>query len=385
MEHPSCTQPSGQLLPAQEGEFSPLRLGALSIWPPIVLAPMAGVTSYPFRALCRRFGAGLCICEMTAARPLAQASLKKVKLARFGPDEAPRSLQIYGTEPYYVGEAVRKLVAENAVDHIDINFGCSVRKVTRKGGGAAIPLKPSLLTAIIRAAVRNAEAVPVTIKIRIGLDDAHPTFLNSGQIAEQEGCAAVCLHARTAEQLYSGQARWEAIGELKQKVRGIPVVGNGDIWEARDALQMMRETGCDAAAVGRGSLGRPWLFRELVELFSGQQPSPAPNFGEIVDLMLEHARLLCDWLGEAPAMRAFRPHTCWYTKGFQHGAPLRDKLMRVSTMHELEQAVTNVDRAQPFPLHALRTRRGKATGQQRVSLPQGYLDNLDDVTVHGGK
>jgi nifR3 family TIM-barrel protein len=363
-----------QALPALQDEFVPLRIGPLSIWPPAVLAPMAGVTNYPFRALCRRFGAGLCIGEMVAARPLAEARAKTIKLASFGVDETPRSLQLYGVDPYHVGEAVKKLVGENAVDHLDLNFGCSVPKVTRKGGGAAIPLKPKLLASIIRAAVSNAKTIPVTIKFRIGLDDAHITFLQSGQIAEQEGCAAVCLHARTAAQFYSGRARWQAIGELKQAVARIPVLGNGDIWEAQDALRMMRETGCDGVLVARGALGRPWLFRDIFDLFSGKPLQPPPNFGDVIDLMLEHARLLCAWLGEAPAMRAFRQHTCWYTKGFPNSASLRDQLMRVSTLDELQQTVAPIDRAQPYPDAALGARRGKSSGIQRVSLPEGYLD-----------
>jgi len=365
--------------PARPNEFSPLPLGDLSIWPPVVLAPMAGVTNYPFRALCRRFGAGLYVSEMITARPLVEGRDKTLRLADFGPNESPRSLQLYGIDPYYVGEAVKRLVGEGKVDHIDMNFGCPVRKVTRKGGGAAIPVKPNLLRNIVRAAVENAERVPVTIKFRLGIHDRLLTFKTAGKIAEEEGCRAVGLHARTAAQLYDGLARWEAIAELKASVK-IPVLGNGDIWEGEDALRMMRTTGCDAVIVGRGCLGRPWLFRDLSDLFDGREPENPPRLGTVIDVMLEHARLYASWVGERPAMRAFRRHTTWYTKGFRGSAELRDRMMRIATLPDLENALENVDRSQPFPPSAMRVPRGKSSGTQDVSLPEGYLDNLADAT-----
>src|SRR5499426_2589545 len=211
---------------ALDGEFAPLRIGPMTLWPPVVLAPMAGVTNYPFRSVCKKFGAGLYVSEMINARPLVDGREKTLKLADFGPDESPRSLQLYGTDPYYVAEAVKRLVGEGRIDHLDMNFGCPVPKVTRKGGGAAIPLKPNLLRDIVRAAVSNAGAVPVTIKFRIGVNDALTTYLTAGRVAEDEGCKAVGLHARTAAQLYHGQADWSAITRLKETVR-IPVLGNG--------------------------------------------------------------------------------------------------------------------------------------------------------------
>ncbi len=363
---------------AQPGEFRVLTIGPLEVWPPVVLAPMAGVTNHPFRTLARRFGAGLYVSEMVTARPLAEGREKSRRLAEFGPEEATRSLQLYGVDPYYVGAAVKWLVGEAGVDHIDMNFGCPVPKVTRKGGGAAIPLKPRLLCNIVRAAVANAGAVPVTIKFRKGVDDAHLTFLESGRIAEGEGCAAVGLHARTAEQLYDGQADWSAIAELKRAVRTIPVLGNGDIWEAHDALRMMRATGCDGVIVGRGCLGRPWLFRDLADVFDGREPRDPPSLGEVADIMCTHARLLAAWLGEAPAMRMFRKHSTWYTKGFRGSAELRARLVQVTTLAQLEAVLRSADPSAPFPPHAMRVPRGKAAGRQRVQLPHGYLDALDD-------
>jgi nifR3 family TIM-barrel protein len=363
---------------AREGEFPPLKLGSLRVWPPVVLAPMAGVTNYPFRTLARRFGAGLYVSEMITARPLAEGREKTRKLASFGPGETTRSLQLYGVDPHFVGEATKWLVGEGHVDHIDMNFGCPVPKVTRKGGGAAIPLKPKLLRNIVAAAVKNAGSVPVTIKFRKGVDDSHLTFLESGRVAEGEGCAAVGLHARTAAQLYDGQADWSAIRELKNAVRTIPVLGNGDVWEAHDALRMMRDTGCDGVIVGRGCLGRPWLFRDLADVFAGRDPQNPPNFGEVTDIMLTHARLLVEWIGEVQAMRMFRKHSTWYTKGFRGSAELRHKLVHVNTLSELEATLALADRDAPFPATAMRVPRGKTSGRQRVQLPEGYLEQLDD-------
>ncbi len=367
--------------PARDGEFAPVQIGPLSVWPPVVLAPMAGVTNWPFRAICREFGAGLYVSEMVTARPLVEGRAKTLMLAEFGENESPRSLQLYGVDPYYVGEAVKWLVGEGHVDHIDMNFGCPVPKVTRKGGGSAIPAKPRLLANIVRSAVQNAGEIPVTIKFRMGIDDRLLTYRDAGRIAEEEGCKAVALHARTAAQLYDGHADWDAIGDLKQYVSSIPVLGNGDIWEAHDALRMMRNTKCDGVVIGRGCLGRPWLFRDLGDVFDGREPRNPPRFGEIAEVALRHARFLSEWAGEASAMRMFRRHSSWYTKGFRGSAKLRSRLMRVTTLEELEQILGTVDPAEPFPPEAMRVPRGKTAGRQRVSLPEGFLANrLTDDT-----
>jgi nifR3 family TIM-barrel protein len=371
--------------PARAGEFPPVSIGPLAVWPPVVLAPMAGVTNPPFRTLCRRYGAGLYVSEMITARALCEGNRKTALLASFGAEETTRSLQLYGVDPRYLGEAVRILVGEERVDHIDMNFGCPVRKVTSKGGGAAIPARPRLLRDLVRAAVANAGAVPVTIKFRIGIDDDLTTFLDAGRIGAEEGCAAVALHARTAAQLYDGQADWSAIARLKDAVRTIPVLGNGDIWEAEDALRMMRETGCDGVVVGRGCLGRPWLFRDLADVFAGREPENPPDFGGVTDVMLEHARLLSAWQGERDAMRAFRKHSAWYTKGFAGGGALRERLMRVETLEQLAAILAEVDRRQPFPPDAMRVGRGKRGGRQKVALPEGFLDHLDDATPPGAE
>jgi nifR3 family TIM-barrel protein len=368
---------------ARKDEFSPLGIGPLRVWPPVVLAPMAGVTNYPFRAIARRFGAGLYVSEMITARPLVLGHAKTLRLSDFGPGESPRSLQLYGVDPDTVGQAVERLVGEGRVDHIDMNFGCPVPKVTRKGGGAAIPVRRGLLRAIVRAAVKHAGPVPVTLKFRIGVDQDLSTHVDAGRIAEEEGCAAVALHARTAADLYAGAARWEEIARLKEAVRRIPVLGNGDIWEARDALRMMRTTGCDGVVVGRGCLGRPWLFRDLADVFEGREPRTPPRFGEIAGIMREHAERLCAWFGEAPAMRSFRRHAAWYTKGFPGGAAVRERLGSLSTLEDLDRLLALIPPELPFPASAHRLPRGKSTGRQRVVLPAGWLEDRDREQAPG--
>ncbi len=364
-------------------EFAALRIGPLEVWPPVVLAPMAGVTNAPFRTLCRRFGGGLYVSEMITARALVEGHAKTLKLAGFAPDEDTRSLQLYGVDPHYTGEAVRWLVGEGLVDHIDMNFGCPVRKVTRRGGGAALPARPRLLRDIVRAAVRAAGEVPVTIKFRTGVDDDLPTYRDTGTIAEDEGCAAIAMHARSAAQLYAGEARWETIADLKQRVRSIPVLGNGDIWEAHDALRMLRSTGCDGVVIGRGCLGRPWLFRDCDDALSGREPGDPPDLGTVADVMLEHARLLCEWWDEPFAMRGFRKHATWYTKGFPASKDLRTRLVQVETLAELRGVLEEAPRELPFPPGAVRVPRGKRGGRQQVVLPEGWLDDPDDATPPG--
>ena len=369
---------------AQPGEFEPVRIGNMQVWPPVVLAPMAGVTNYPFRTVCREFGAGLYVSEMINARPLVDGGGKTLRLADFGPEESPRSLQLYGTDPYYIAEAVKRLVGEGRIDHLDMNFGCPVPKVTRRGGGAAIPLKPNLLRGIIRAAVTNARSIPVTIKFRTGVNENLMTYLTAGRVGEDEGCAAVGLHARTAAQLYHGYADWDAIAKLKQSVK-IPVLGNGDIWEAEDALRMMRQTGCDGVIVGRGCLGRPWLFRDLADVFSGRTPSNPPGFGEVLDVMFRHATMMSEWFGERLGIVSFRRHASWYSKGFRMTSELRAGLVRVESLEDLKRLFAAAERDQPFPPSAMRVIRGKTSGmQKKVSLPLGYLDDLEDATPPDG-
>ncbi|MEA3216628.1 MAG: hypothetical protein QOJ19_2784 [Acidimicrobiia bacterium] len=365
--------------------FSPLPLGPHRVWPPVVLAPMAGVTNPPFRAVCRSFGGGVFVGEMVSARALVWNDDKTWrKYVDFAPDEGIRSLQLYGVDPRDVGEAVSRLVGEGRVDHLDLNFGCPVAKVTRRGGGAALPLKTRLLAAVVRSAVEHAGAVPVTMKFRIGVDDDLVTFRDAGRIGEDEGCAAVALHARTAAQLYDGEADWSAIAELKQLVRTIPVLGNGDIFEARDALDMMRRTGCDGVVIGRGCLGRPWLFRDLEAVFDGQPAPPAPPFGAVRDIATTHARMAVAWSGERRAIRDFRKHVSWYAKGYRLGPGARRQLAGIETLADLQRLLAGLDPDATVEPESLRCSRAKRSGRQRVALPAGFLDDLDDLTPPAG-
>ena len=378
MTDPSASPPEP---PAAAGEFAPVLIGDLKVWPPVVLAPMAGVTNAPFRTLCRSYGAGLYVNQMITARAIVEENPKTLKLASFAPGEWPRSIQLYGTDATSIGEATRRLVDNQGVEHIDINFGCPMKKVTRHGGGAALPWKRSLCRSIVRAAVSAAGDVPVTLKFRIGIDDSTTTFFDTARIAQEEGCRAVALHARTASQLYSGAADWERIAELKSVVTEIPVFGNGDIWEAGDALKMMRTTGADGVVIGRGCLGRPWIFEDLARVFDGQPLPERPRLGKVVDGMVDHAELLCDWLGEHSGIRDFRKHTGWYLKGFAIGNEVRRKLNKVASLDELRSLLGGLDRTLPFPRGGMRMVRGHHGSARNVHLPQGWLDDRDDEVV----
>lgn len=358
-----------------------LTIGPFTLDPPVVLAPMAGVTNAPFRRLCRTYGAGLYVNEMLAARALVENGPRTRRMATFDPDETPRSAQVFGVDPHYVGLAVRRLVDEFGVEHVDLNFGCPARKVTRRGGGAALPAHEVLFASIVAAAVQAAGRVPVTVKLRLGIDARHHTSIRAGRIAADEGVAAVTLHARTAEQSYSGRADWSAIAALKAAVPRVPVLGNGDIWEAADALAMVAETGCDGVVVGRGCLGRPWLFRDLADAFAHRPVEPAPTLGFVADAMLVHARLLAVAFGEPHGLRDFRKHTGWYLTGYPVGGPRRRAFSGVSTISELEALLCTLDRDAMLPPGGTRIPRGHTGGPRPVELPTGWLDATQDPTA----
>jgi nifR3 family TIM-barrel protein len=355
-----------------------LRIGAIELATPVVLAPMAGVTNRAFRRLCRRHGAALLVSEMVNARGFVEDSARSDELTAFDADETTRSLQLYGTDPTVIGEAVARL-AHRGVDHIDLNFGCPVRKVTRHGGGAAVAARPRLVGAIVAAARHRGQGIPITVKMRTGLDDDHLTFVDAGRAAADAGAAAVTLHARTAAQLYSGPARWSAIGELVAALPGTPVLGNGDIWSANDALSMQRATGCAGVVIGRGCLGNPWLFRDLTAAFAGCRLAAPPTLGEVADTMREHAHLLCGHLGETRGMLSMRKHVAWYLIGYTVGGWKRRALMQCATLAEFEARVDELDRDQPLPMENRGIPRGTRKGPQPVTVPYGWLDPYADA------
>jgi nifR3 family TIM-barrel protein len=356
-----------------------LRLGPYEVDPPVVLAPMAGITNVAFRELCREQGAGLDVCEMITTRALVERNPKTMSMIKFGATERPRSLQLYGVDPATIRKAVEMIAAEDLADHIDMNFGCSVPKVTRRGGGSALPWKRKLFRDIVTAAVSAATpaGIPVTVKMRIGIDDDHRTMLDAARTAQDAGVAWVALHARTAAQRYSGEADWSAIAELKRAL-DIPVLGNGDIWEAEDALRMMSETGCDGVVIGRGCLGRPWLFADLAAAFAGRTERALPTQGEVATLMHRHATLLVEWWGrEREGVTDFRKHVAWYLKGFPAGGELRAALATSSTLSELAALLSQLDPSVPFPREILGQPRGRTGTPGKVFLPDGWLNDRD--------
>ena len=394
--------------------IEPLRLAApggnpVEVSTPVVLAPMAGITNVAYRQLCREQGAGLYVyssrhaplvetpspqtrpaaspagqpglyvCEMITSRGIVERIPKTFDMLRFDPGETVRSVQLYGVDPQVMAKAASILCEEFGVNHIDLNFGCPVPKVTRKGGGGALPWKRDRLADILRATVRAAEpyGVPVTIKTRLGIDDGHLTYLDAGRIAQDAGCAAIALHARTVKQAYAGQAAWETIAKLVEAV-DIPVLGNGDIWEASDALEMVRSTGCAGVVIGRGCLGRPWLFRDLADAFAGRDTRTLPSLGEVAAMVRRHAELLAGLYGERHGLTDLRKHMAWYFKGFGVGGDLRRGLAMVSGLAELDDLLDRLDPAQPFPVSELASPRGRqGTPRDKVILPYGWLESTE--------
>jgi nifR3 family TIM-barrel protein len=362
----------------------PLQLGERSIWPPVVLAPMAGVTNQPFRTLCREFASGLVyVNEMVMAAALVYKNPKTEAMIAFGPDESFRSLQLYGSDPKIMTDAITQLGRRNAVDHIDLNFGCPAPKVTRRGGGAAVPLKKNLLREIVNAAVETASSfgIPVTCKFRMGLNDELLTHIHTGLICQEAGVAAIALHARTAEQHYAPYARWEAIAELKNAVTDIPVLGNGDIWEASDAREMMNQTGCDGVVIGRGCLGKPWLFRDMVAMFNGEEIPTTPKLGWVLEVMLRHAVALEAHFPPGRGIREFRKHAGWYLTGYPVGGELRRQFGEISSIDQLRQLIEQCDPDASIVEGGERFVRGHHNGPVNIVLPHGFLDSLEDLVA----
>lgn len=377
-----------------------LRIGSLELSSPVVLAPMAGVTNAAFRVLCReqelaRVGAvsGLYVCEMVTARAFAEEHPATLDMMRFAPTETPRSVQLYTVDPEWTYRAARLIVDRDMADHIDMNFGCPVPKVTRRGGGSALPYKRRLYLDIVRAAVRATAGtnIPVTVKFRVGIDDDHITYLDAGRIAEDEGAAAVALHGRTAAERYAGHAHWDTIATLKEHVTSIPVLGNGDIFAATDAAAMMEQTGCDGVVVGRGCLGRPWLFAQIHQALAGDPISAPPTLGEVTAIMVRHAQLLAEFHGELKGCRDLRKHIAWYLHGYPAGRELRQQLSRVSTVEEITELLAPFADSPAMPENPDAPRGRQGSVAAKVTLPDGWLDDpeqegvvVDDHDLHSG-
>ncbi|WP_291044583.1 tRNA dihydrouridine synthase DusB [Herbiconiux sp.] len=365
-----------------------LSIGPIRLDVPVVLAPMAGITNTAFRRLCREFGAGLYVSEMITSRALVERNEATMRLITHHPSETPRSIQLYGVDPATMAEAARILVAEDRTDHIDMNFGCPVPKVTRKGGGAALPWKTGLFREIVERVVDAAGDIPVTVKMRKGIDSDHLTYLEAAKAAEGAGVAAIALHARTAADFYSGQADWSAIARLKEAVSSVPVLGNGDIWSGEDALRMVDETGCDGVVVGRGCLGRPWLFGDLAAAFrarageiSGDEAArlrAAPSLGDAVKTLRRHAELLVEFFGdEGRACRDIRKHVAWYLKGYPAGHEVRASLSTVGSLDEMDEILATLDWSEPYPGRDAEGPRGRAGSPKKPALPENWLASRD--------
>lgn len=359
-----------------------LRIGPIELDAPVVLAPMAGITNTAFRRLCREYGAGLYVSEMITTRALVERNATTMRLITHHDSEKPRSTQLYGVDPATTEAAVRLLVDEDRADHIDLNFGCPVPKVTRKGGGAALPWKLGLFRDIVTRAARAAGDIPLTVKMRKGIDSDHLTYLDAGRIAEDAGVAAVALHARTAAEFYSGEADWSAIAKLKETVTSVPVLGNGDIWSAADAARMMTETGCDGVVVGRGCLGRPWLFGDLARELGGPRAAAAApvdaTLGFVARAFRRHAELLVEFFDdEGRGCRDIRKHVAWYFKGYPVGGDLRARLATVSTLAEIDELLATLDLEAPYPGAAAEGQRGRAGTPKRPALPENWLDSRE--------
>jgi len=360
-----------------------LHIGPLALDVPVVLAPMAGITNTAFRRLCREYGAGLYVSEMITSRALVERTPESMRLIRHHESESTRSIQLYGVDPKTVREAVTMLVAEDRADHIDLNFGCPVPKVTRKGGGAALPWKQDLFRDIVEGAVAAAGDIPLTVKMRKGIDADHLTYLEAAKAAQGAGVASIALHARTAADFYSGTADWSAIEKLKNAISDTPILGNGDIWSADDAIRMVNETGCDGVVVGRGCLGRPWLFGDLAAAFRGDSVKLEPNLGQVADAFRRHAELLVEFFDdENRACRDIRKHVAWYFKGYAVGGELRAKLAASSSLQEIDDLLGELDREQPYPGKDAEGARGRAGSPKSPSLPYGWLDSRELQETH---
>ncbi|MEE1651023.1 tRNA dihydrouridine synthase DusB [Brachybacterium sp. J144] len=381
---------SAEAAPGPERARRPLRIGRLTVDTPVMLAPMAGVTNMAFRVLCREFGAlhsaddgGLFPTEMVTTRALLEDHRESWRLLRMADRERPRSVQLYGVDPAVVSRSIEMILERDGADHIDLNFGCPVPKVTKRGGGGVLPWKDELFTRILRAAVDAAGDVPVTVKTRKGVDDAHLTYRDAGLIAQEVGAAAITLHGRTVKEQYSGTADWTAIADLKETVTDIPVLGNGDVWSAEDALRMVDETGADGVVVGRGCQGRPWLFGDLAAGFAGSEERVRPGLGEVARIVRRHAELLVEFYeDEGRGVRDLRKHVAWYFKGYPVGGEMRRQLTAMDSLADLDAKLAELDLDAPYPGAPVEGPRGRAGHGRNATVPEGWMDSRELSDEH---
>ncbi|WP_419577491.1 tRNA dihydrouridine synthase DusB [Roseburia hominis] len=317
-----------------------LQIGNVTLENNLILAPMAGVSDLPFRLLCRKQGAGLVCMEMVSAKAILYKNRNTEELLTIDPKEHPVSLQLFGSDPDIISE-IAKQIEERPFDILDLNMGCPVPKVVNNGDGSALMKNPRLAGEIIEKTARAIKK-PLTVKIRKGFDDAHVNAVELAHIAQESGAAAVAVHGRTREQYYAGHADWDIIRQVKEAV-SIPVIGNGDIRTPEDVAAMAEQTGCDGYMIARGAEGNPWIFRQILHYFETGEHLSRPDFSEVTEMLLRHAKMQIDCKGDYTGIREIRKHAAWYTAGYRNSSKLRGRINEVENYEQLEALFREVE------------------------------------------
>ena len=317
-----------------------LQIGNVTLENNLILAPMAGVSDLPFRLLCREQGAGLVCMEMVSAKAILYKNRNTEELLTIDPKERPVSLQLFGSDPDIISE-IAKQIEERPFDILDLNMGCPVPKVVNNGDGSALMKNPRLAGEIIEKTARAIKK-PLTVKIRKGFDDAHVNAVELAHIAQESGAAAVAVHGRTREQYYAGHADWDIIRQVKEAV-SIPVIGNGDIRTPEDVAAMAEQTGCDGYMIARGAEGNPWIFRQILHYFETGEHLSRPDFSEVTEMLLRHAKMQIDCKGDYTGIREIRKHAAWYTAGYRNSSKLRGRINEVENYEQLEALFREVE------------------------------------------